>query len=445
MSAQAARRLLFVAAFLIVWGPPALRTAGRELNAALADPFTLDAAAFLQVGAWVFADALVLLLLMSHLARRTQFLSDLLADRPLRWYGLYGMLGLASVTYTGSVIYTAFFAHKIVVSILILALLEWHWPARQGSRALQVLFLVYILQAAAIGTLYVVHREWVLPFGADGTQSARLTGGMFSDYGSSALIGGLFFLTVTLFGSKPVHRWLSGAAYAGTWVLVVLSQTRTTMAAGVAFLVIMLHAHPRARVQGALIATGVGVGIAALLPATLEGIVTVGTRGGEGLDTLSGRTDAFSHLIELWRDSPLIGFGFGAGTRNALVDFVARSGLNIGAGHDAISTVLVDLGLVGLSLLLAAFISAWLALGHLYRATASDRRATVTTHQVACLMVWVTFTAVVGKGLAGPFEVFMVAMVATWTLGKQAMVHRSDLGPVPTEMRGAVTAAGGRL
>jgi O-antigen ligase len=217
------------------------------------------------------------------------------------------------------------------------------------------------------------------------------------------------------------------------------------MAAGVAFLVIMLHAHPRARVQGALIATGVGVGIAALLPAALEGIVTVGTRGGEGLDTLSGRTEAFSHLIELWRDSPLIGYGFGAGTRNALVDFVARSGLNIGAGHDAISTVLVDLGLVGLSLLLAAFISAWLALGHLYRATASDRRATVTTHQVACLLVWVTFTAVVGKGLAGPFEVFMVAMVATWTLGKQAMVHRSDLGPVPTEMRGAVTAAGGRL
>src|SRR5215207_10031495 len=113
MSAQAARRLLFVAAFLIVWGPPALRTAGRELNAALADPFTLDAAAFLQIGAWVFADALVLLLLMSHLARRTQFLSDVLADRPLRWYGLYGMLGLASVTYTGSMIYTAFFAHKI--------------------------------------------------------------------------------------------------------------------------------------------------------------------------------------------------------------------------------------------------------------------------------------------------------------------------------------------
>jgi hypothetical protein len=95
-------------------------------------------------------------------------------------------------------------------------------------------------------------------------------------------------------------------------------------------------------------------------------------------------------------------------------------------------------------LLLVAFISAWLALGRLYRATASDRRATVTTHQVACLLVWVTFNAIVDKGFAGPLEVFMVAMVATWTLGKQAMVHRSDLGTVPTEIRGAVTAARGR-
>jgi O-antigen ligase len=160
---------------------------------------------------------------------------------------------------------------------------------------------------------------------------------------------------------------------------------------------------------------------------------------------LSGRTEAFSHLIALWRDSPFIGYGFGAGTRNALVDFVARRGLNIGAGHDALSTVLVDLGLVGLSLLLVAFISAWLALGRLYRATASDRRATVTTHQVACLLVWVTFNAIVDKGFAGPFEVFMVAIVATWTLRKQAMVHRSDRGPAPTEIRGAVTAARGRV
>jgi hypothetical protein len=48
----------------------------------------------------------------------------------------------------------------------------------------------------------------------------------------------------------------------------------------------------------------------------------------------------------------------------------------------------------------------------------------VTTHQVACLMVWVTFNAVVDKGFAGPFEVFMVAIVATWALRKQAADRR---------------------
>jgi hypothetical protein len=446
MSAHAARRLLLISAFLIVWGPPALRSAGRELNAALADPFALDAAAFLQIGAWAFADALVLLLLLSHLARRTQFLSDLLADKPLRWYALYGVLGLASVTYTQSVLYTVFFAHKIVVGILVLSLLEWHWPARHGSRALQVLFWVYSLQAAAIATLYFVHREWVTPFASGGgSEPVRVTGGVFADYGSSALIAGLFFLTVALFGSKPAYRLLACGAYVGAWALIVLSQTRTTMAAAVAFLIIMLHAHSRARVQVSLIATAVGVGLVALLPAALEKIITVGTREGEGLETLSGRTEAFSHLIEQWRDSPLIGYGFGSGTRNALVDFVARRGLNIGAGHDAISTVLVDLGLVGLSLLLVAFISAWVAFGRLYRATASDRQATVTTHQVACLLVWVTFNAIVDKGLAGPFEVFIVAIVATWTLGKQTVDNRSDPGPAPAEIRRTATATGGKL
>jgi O-antigen ligase len=422
VSAQTARRSLLVTALLIVWGPPALRTAGRELTAALADPFTLDAAAVFQVGAWVFADALVLLLLLSHLARRTQFLSDFLADRPLRWYTIYGLLGLASVTYTHSVLYTVFFAQKILVGLLVLALLEWHWPTSRGSRALQVLFVVSSLQAAAIGLFYFVHREWVTPFASgDGSEPVRITGGVFADYGSSALLAGLFFLTAALFGRKPAYRLLAAAAYVGTCALIVLSQTRSTMATAVAFLIIMLHAHGRARVQGTLIVVGVGVAIAALLPAALTGIVEVGTRRGEGLETLSGRTEAFSYLFEQWQNSPLIGYGFGAGTRNALVDFVARHRLNIGSGHDALSTVLVDLGLVGLALLLTAFVSAWLALGRLYRATASRPDARVNIHQIACLLVWVTFSSIVDKSFAGPSEVFMVAIVATWVLRKQTL------------------------
>ena len=186
MSGKAVRRLLLMAAVLIVWGPPALRLAGRELDAALANPFALDGAAFLQVGAWIFADALVLLLVLTHLARGTRLSSDLLSSRPVRWYGLYGLLGIVSMTYSSSPIYTAFFAHKILLGILLLALLEWHWPARHGSRAMQVLLAVSTLQAVAIGVLYFVDREWVTPFGSgDGREPVRVTGGVFADYGSS--------------------------------------------------------------------------------------------------------------------------------------------------------------------------------------------------------------------------------------------------------------------
>ena len=426
MPERAARRSLLVAALLIVWGPPALRLAGRGLDTALTDPFALDPAALLQVGAWVFADALVLVLLISHINRGTGFLSSLLANVPLRWYGLYGVLGVASASYSSSPVYTAFFAQKILVGILVLALLEWHWPAPHGSRALQVLFAVYGLQATVIGVLYFTNRQWVTPFGHANEENVRVTGGVFGDYGSSALLSGLFFLSVVLFSDQPRKRLLAGIAYLGTWGLIVLSQTRSTMAAGVVFAVVMLLAHPRARAYGALIAAGVGLLIAGLLPAVLNDVVSVSTREGQGLDTLSGRTVAFSYLTERWQESPWLGFGFAAGTRDALTEFVARRGLNIGAGHDALSTVLVDLGLIGLALLLAALVSAWLAFVHLART--ARRPSDVTVHQVACLLLWVTITGATGTSLAGPSQVFIVAMVAMWAVRAQ---QSAQLRPAP--------------
>jgi hypothetical protein len=66
----------------------------------------------------------------------------------------------------------------------------------------------------------------------------------------------------------------------------------------------------------------------------------------------------------------------------------------------------------------------------------------VTTHQVACLLVWVTFTAIVDKGLAGPFEVFMVAIVATLALRKQAG-DRPDARRAAAETRRSVATAEG--
>jgi hypothetical protein len=427
VSGRVAQRWLLLVALLTVWGPPALRTSGRGLDTALVDPFTFDAAAMLQVGAWLCADALVLILLMSHVARGTSFLPRLLQDRPLRWYGLFGLLGLGSVTYSSSPSYTAFFAQKIIVGILLLSLLEWHWPARHGSRSLQVLFWVFALQAAAIGVLYFAHREWVSPFAAeliDVGKRPRITGGVFADYGSSALLAGLCFLYPLLFGRTQLIRLLAGAAYACTWILMILSETRSTMAAGLVFLVVMLASKPEARVLAALVGAGSCITVVTLLPNLSSGIVNTGTRQGEGLSTLSGRTVAFSYLIDRWHDSPLIGYGFGSGARNLLIDFVARSGLNIGAGHDALSTVLADLGLFGLALLVTTLVASWIALFRLYRSTVRTGGTIAVIHQVLCLLIWVTMQTVVGASLAGPSMVFIVCLVTMSTLRRQAASSR---------------------
>jgi O-antigen ligase len=188
----------------------------------------------------------------------------------------------------------------------------------------------------------------------------------------------------------------------------------------------------------------VSVAIVALLPGVLQDIISTGTRRGEGLDTLSGRTVAFSYLIERWQESPLIGYGFGAGARNLLIDFVAREGLNIGAGHDALSTVLVDLGGIGFALLLTSFVVAWMAVWRLYQTAVSHPQAYVSAHQIACLLVWVTFRAVVDKSLAGWSEIFAVAMVATWAVGKLHPTHYPNQPPVSAAIVGSQAAAPSR-
>jgi O-antigen ligase len=287
------------------------------------------------------------------------------------------------------------------------------------------LFVVFSLQAAAIGILFYTAREWVTPFtpGPEG-ERPRVTGGVFADYGASALLAGIVFLTVALFATRPLYRWLGWAAYVGSWWLIVLSETRATMAAAVGVLVIMLHAHRRVRVAGTLVVAGVGIAIVTLLPSLLQEIISVGTRRGEGLDTLSGRTEAFSYLIGTWQESPLHGYGFAAGTRNMLIPFIAREGLNIGSGHDALSTVLVDVGLVGLLLLLTALAAAWLAVWRLYRSADTVPHVYIGAHQIAAVLLWVTCHAIVDKSLAGPYMIYVVAIVAMWALRKQLPLRR---------------------
>ena len=262
MPVNAVRPALLIAALLIVWGPPALRVSGRGLDTALANPFAFDAAALLQVGAWVFADALAFVLVLSHVARRTGFLSFLLADppalvRPVR------APRLASVSYSSSPLYTAYFALQIIVGILVLALLEWHWPARRGSRALQVLFVVYGLQAAAVALFYFVRPEWVTPFASGGGSEPSASPVACSPTTAARVC----CAACSSSRSRPETRPPPPGGRAVSGLLVVDRPVAdAAMAAGAVFLLIMLHANPRARAQATVIGVGAAIAIVGLQP-----------------------------------------------------------------------------------------------------------------------------------------------------------------------------------
>jgi hypothetical protein len=40
----------------------------------------------------------------------------------------------------------------------------------------------------------------------------------------------------------------------------------------------------------------------------------------------------------------------------------------------------------------------------------------VTTHQITCLLLWVTIQAFVSTSLAAPSQIFIVAVIATWAV-----------------------------
>jgi O-antigen ligase len=397
---------------LLLWGPPALRVPGRDREAALEQPLQLDAAAALQVGSWVVAAVVAFLLLLQHVARRTDYLPGVLADPTLRWYLSFGCLAMTTCLYSVATLYTSFFALKLLVAPFVLTLLVWHSARRSRGLVLRLFFAVYAAQAVAVLVLYMTARHVVTP----PEDEVRLTGGMFVDYGTSAFFVGIFLITQVLYARDRTVRLLALLGYAGTWVMLALSQTRSTMAVALIAATVMAMASRRVRTWSGLLAAAAVLALGVVLPATLLALGSVLTRGGDGLSTLSGRTVVFSYLVDRWQESPWIGYGYAAGTREQLVDFPQRSGLGIGSGHDLLSTALVDVGVIGLTLMVLLVGSVWVALFRQFRRTTSGSSERLHLHQLLCLLIYVTLVGIVNPGIATYSPAFLVVVVGLWSM-----------------------------
>jgi O-antigen ligase len=246
------------------------------------------------------------------------------------------------------------------------------------------------------------------------------------------------------------RRWLPLVIAPLILAAIYCTKTRTVwMGAGTALVAVLwgtLHGKTRYLVLGAMVFAALIVGVV-----KMDAILGL-KREGTAADTRRSASmrPAFAYVsIEMFKDRPLFGFGFGQFAREKLPYLSDRSvdldleSIREYVHHNTFLSVLTETGLVGMSLFLAV-LAGWfgcgLALAQHPIAPPWMRRHGWLLVGVLCVMLWqmtgheVTFTTIDNSLL------YLLAGIA---VGLRSMLNRGDLrafAPAPY-VRGRATAS----
>ncbi len=257
-------------------------------------------------------------------------------------------------------------------------------------------------------------------------------------------------LTLLLIHRPLRNRWLNWAAHAGTAVVFVLAQSKTSWIAGVIAvpLLLMYRHHTRVREARATNRSPVAVPLWWLVPITVvftsAGVVLAFTTAGtQLLDALqgpdvqrlsfTGRDQIWSVVMGEWRDNPLFGYGM------TMWDATFRSRIGLPAALSAHNQFLQSLGMAGI-IGLAGFVFyfallCWYALS----ARFASRGLTVALLAVVGLRCLMETPFVMRPILVSDFLVQMLLFrLAMMRAERIPVVGRQAAAPSPTRRpRGA--------
>lgn len=414
--------LLLPLSVLIVWGPPRLRFSPRALDASLEEPLSLDAGALFEVATWLVTAAVVILLVVRHLLLHTDLVASIARHKSMCWYVAFGVLALASTVYSTAPLYTLYFASQVLVGLFALVLLLR--SRRSTDLGLRIFFYVAMAQVVAIGLLYLISPDLAGSSSTSTGAGYRLNGGVLRDYGKSAIYAGILMVCLARTAGTRWRRRLALLGYLATWGMVLAAKTRSTTFAATVVAIMVLVTDPRPRVRRYALLIGCGAVLLAVTFGLTDAFFGLTTREGEGLTTGTGRTTALQYLFDQWRRSPIWGLGFASGARTVLMEFVMETRLNIGAAHDVLSKVLIDLGLAGVVTLGFAFSFTWWRVIVAWRRTRHDEKLFVPVLQIACIMTTLTMHSFVSASIGGPYMPFVVAITALWALDEERLRAR---------------------
>lgn len=410
----------------MIWGPPSFRI--ERNNAALNDPLSaFDVSTVYRILIWFIAAILIAGFFIYSYQRQQRCLPNPVFHGSLGWYTWYGLFAVLSTIYSVRPLYTLFFAGKLFIAILLvfsfinIPLVKLELDVI--SHILNILYVAYIIQWLAIVVLYFIQPELVGNYTTG--IGLRVTGGIFNDFGQSAAISGIFFLSKALFDSSLIRRNVFWLLYCASIVFVLLSQTRSVIVPTFLIFAIIVGLQRKWGVKLLFIWLS--------LWGVLTGLVVGGTsiekfftRGQnlESLMSLTGRSSAFTFLISYWAESPIIGYGFAAANRVFMQNYSQLSGRTLDTAHDLVSRVLVDLGVVGLLLLAATIIFAWREMIFCYKKGKQQLAFHQLNLQILSLLILSTFICITSPGVADIYWPFLFAIAATQGLRRLTLADQ---------------------
>lgn len=395
---------------LLLLGPPVLRR-GRFADTAFENPFAeLDVTYLLHLGVWAFSGLYIgVLLLRSRFF--TRYILTIFRTSPARWYVVFMVLATLSVLYSVYPLYTIFFAGKLWIVAFLAVRVAQEARQRGGEpldELINTIFAAYITGFLLLSVLFLIDPDLVSS-PTKGIIGIRLTGGFLGDYGVYSLFTLVGLGTWYFYHSKSIlARYLGLLLLVWPLYLLLLAQTRTTLlGAVVAFLLIIRGMRSQLRRNLWLASIGLLIVLMFILSRDLLYAFLARGQDTRSLLSLSGRRYMFEYMLEWWRESPFIGFGFQAGSRHTAIRFLKETGLNMGSAHDSLSKVLVDLGLLGTFVLGLAFAVFWRRVWTLRRTVRRDLWV-----RVAFLGVHGLLSSITSGGIAEPSALWPVMFVA---------------------------------
>ena len=185
--------------------------------------------------------------------------------------------------------------------------------------------------------------------------------------GRLMVFSSMVFLFVAM--SNPIHnfryRWIPWAGYILSVALIILSSSKSSLVVFLSLTVILLLYRSWRKNYNQLIPLMIALilTVGSIFTLLLDNLPVVADALGRDL-TLTGRTDIWNVMFDLIWERPWLGYGFNAVWRdwdNQVTAYLWRTlAWECPYGHNGFMDLLVELGFLGLSVLILSFITTYL-------------------------------------------------------------------------------------